>query len=99
MQWVIWYVVSVMMIEVPTFGHIEDIISTRSGSIFVINQYKTLTFDTHFHAYQVTLMHNELLVMVMQQKELADYHPLEIHKSFSVSSPMYIHTKYLIMII
>ena len=78
--------------EVPTFGHIEDIISTRSGSIFVLNQYKTLTFDKHFHAYQVSVMHSELFIM--QQEELADYHPLEIHKSFSVSSPMYIRTKY-----
>ena len=45
-----------------------------------------------FHPYEVTLMHNELLVM--QQEDLADYLPLEIYKSFGVSSPMYIRTKY-----
>ena len=69
--------------EVPTSGHSEDVISTRSGSVFVLNQL------THFHAYQVTLMHNELLVM--QQEELAAYHPLEIHKSFSVSLTSYVY--------
>ena len=78
--------------EVPTFGCIEDIMNIRSGSIFVISQYKILTFNIQFHPYEVTLMHNELLVM--QQQDLADYLPLEIYKSFSVSSPMYIRTKY-----
>ena len=81
--------------EVPTFGRIEDIVSIGSGSIFIISLYKILTFNTHFHAYEVTLIHNELLVM--QQEELADYLPLEIYKSFSLSSPMYIRTKYHLM--
>ena len=34
--------------EVPTFGCIEDIMNIRSGSIFVISQYKILTLIYDF---------------------------------------------------
>ena len=81
--------------EVPVFGRIEDIITTSTGSLFITSHYKTVTFNIHFHAYEVKHAHNEL--SVLRQEELVDYHTLQISKSYNVSSPMFIRTKYHIM--
>jgi len=67
--------------SIPVFGKITDIIVTQRGEcLFALVPYVTITFNTHYNAYEVEPEQN--YVIVCKQKDFVDYHPLTISKSF-----------------
>jgi len=67
--------------SLPVFGKIMDIIVSQRGEcLFALIPYVTTVFNTHYNAYEVEPMQN--CVIVCQQKDFIDYHPLTISKSF-----------------
>ena len=79
--------------DLPVFGVIKDIVIKQdlSDTLFILQPYRTSTFNTHYYSYEVYPVSETL---IYTQKELADYHPLWISKSFSSSSPLFVRTKY-----
>lgn len=79
--------------EMPVFGKIKDIVVTPAQEcLFILTPFVATTFNTHFHAFEVSPLTEETLIY--HQRELADFHPLSTSKSFTTSSPMFVCTKY-----
>jgi len=67
--------------SLPVFCKLIDIVVTEGGEcLFALIPHETTTFNTHFNAYEVEPKFNYNIVC--RQKDLADYHPLTISKSF-----------------
>ena len=79
--------------DMPVFGKINDIIikPQLKDTLFVLQPYRASSFNYHFHSYEVSPVDD---VLIYKQTELADYHPLSICKSFTVSSSMFVRLKY-----
>lgn len=78
--------------EMPVFGQIADIILLpTSVCVFVLKPFMSTSFNPHFHAFEVTPVRE---VLLYQQHEFADFHPLFISKSFLSPSPLFIRCKY-----
>ena len=79
--------------DLPVFGVIKDIIIKQDlhDTLFILQPYRASTFNAHFYSYEVYPVSETL---IYTQKELADHHPLCISKSFSLSSPLFVRTKY-----
>ena len=79
--------------DLPVFAKIQDIVllPNTSKSLFMLNLFKTLKYEEHYHAYVVLPTTD---IQVCSQNELADYHPLSVSKAFTLSSPMFIRVKY-----
>lgn len=74
------------------FGKVVAIVLTESQDpLFLLSVYNTTIFSQHFHSYVVIPTDSKT---VIHQSKLADYHPLQISKQFSVSSPMFVCLKY-----
>ena len=77
----------------PVFGKIHDIIikPQLTDTLFVLQPYRASSFNYHYHSYEVSPVDD---VLIYKQTELADYHPLSICKSFSLSPPMFVRLKH-----
>ena len=78
--------------DLPVFGVIQDILLKPDicNTLFILKPYCTHIFNPHYFSYEVYPLDETL---IYKQKELCDYHPLCISKSFS-SSSLYVRTKY-----
>ena len=56
-----------------------------NDTLFILQPYRTHTFNVHYYSYEVYPV-NDLLLLI------ADHHPLCISKAFSLSS--FVRTKY-----
>ena len=75
----------------PQFSKVVDIVVTaRSQCFFICEQYETICFCKHYHAYEV-FESNPRELNAIQQSSLVDFHPLLQH---SVSNSFYICMKY-----
>lgn len=79
--------------DVPVFGKIKDILlqPNKDNSLFILTPFTCTRFNRHFYSYEVVATEETL---IYQQEELLDYHPLYLSKSFNVSSPLFVRTKY-----
>ena len=79
--------------DMPVFGYIKDIIIKQeiNNTLFILQPYRASTFNPHYYSYEVYPVSEHLIYL---QKELADYHPLSLSKSFSLPSPTFVRTKY-----
>ncbi len=78
----------------PIFGKIKDIIITpEKECLFILTPYESMTFNKHFHSYEVIACTDDS-TLIYHQQELLDFHPLAISKSFVSNSPTFIRLKY-----
>ena len=67
--------------DIPIFGIIKEILSINKIFYFVLHLLETVTFNPHFHAYEVIATKH---YHACTQDELQDYHPLWLYESYSV---------------
>ena len=60
------------------FGQIEEIYSINQNFYLALNLYKTIAFDTHYHAYEVILTSQTYVTNV---ESIADHHPLWVYQN------------------
>ena len=78
--------------DMPVFGQIMDIIVLpTSVCLFVLKPFVSTTFNTHYHAFEVSAVD---YVLFYQQHELLDFHPLYISKAYLSCSPLFVRCKY-----
>lgn len=72
--------------EDPKFGQIIDIFETPAAeTLFVMRELITVSFNQHFHAYEVISTSS---FFVYQYHQFKDHHPLHMCNSFG-SNPCY----------
>lgn len=65
--------------DIPMFGRIMELIVTpHQECLFVICPPPTITFQLHYHAYEVVLTDSSV---VYNHAQLFDYHPLVCTKA------------------
>ena len=75
----------------PVFGKVDTIVVEEKDPVFVLKLFYSHSFDYHTHCYQVQATDK---YFVTTQSKLADYHPLMLSKSFTLSSPLFVSLKY-----
>lgn len=78
--------------EEPHFGQITDIFQTRTEeTLFVMRILFVSHFNTHYHAYEVSLTAN---IKVYKYNKFIDHHPLHVSKSFNSNKSLFVVMKY-----
>ena len=76
----------------PVFGRIIDIIVVSiTDCYFVCEIFTTVTFNTHYHAYEVQEQRRPTRLVVCKQSELIDYHVLGM---YHLSNTIFVPLKY-----
>jgi hypothetical protein len=65
--------------DMPTFGAILHIMHASGKKTFVVQKKFTVTYSSHYHAYEVVGIDDMAAVGYL---ELADWHPLNLHAGF-----------------
>lgn len=64
----------------PLFGEIVSILTTDvSECYFVCELFKTISFNTHLHAYEVETQGFPIPIVVCRQQDFADPHVLAVY--------------------
>ena len=86
--------------EDPVFGAIKDIIITsRNECLFILIPFVPVSYNSHFHAYEVAEL-NDNQILIYRQRELRDFHPLTISKTYIANLPqLFVSLKYHIFLL
>ena len=85
--------------EVPIFARIKAIILPElSEPKFVIFPLVTVTFSSHFHAYEVVYRHTiSFEVHVCNQTDFVDHNVLSVYQPYNSPSTNFISLKYYVL--
>ena len=69
----------------PIFGKIEHILFIRNEWQFVCQLLNTDTYNSHYHAYEVSYHSTHTPIIICQQSSFVDYHVLALYRNSSLT--------------
>ena len=76
--------------DTPVFGQIMDILRVHGDVFLVVDLFRVVIFNSHYHAYEVTSAN---ITHIVNRTHLHDFHPLCLYQPYN-SISTFIALKY-----